>query len=380
MATTFTLKLTDYGTENLIQKGAKSSFVYFSLGDMNTRYDVTAPNTYLSDLMNITGSRVPYTLRKSCQDAIPTVADVTPPSDDQINEQYEQIKYEFYKTDCGDGDFSKQNLNIEVNLHEWFAYLEGLVGSDYSQDTEVSLTIFQGISSILERKNVVDDTWERVNNTENFVSWFDFVSDVDRENYLKMVSKYVESVKGEYRQVDNSFDRFYSPLVTGFARSFMGNNYLEGRPYILSLHPPHMGYVVNGTTNFVNISNMRNADSYDTITPAARINDTVNGIYYLNELRSYKTTDVNGFIASAIWGYKNRLNESLIEGLITLMKNNIEYNYIESEFGVYELPINMRLKTSLNKMNFVGGNLNMKFIYDTNVTPTGLYDNIITVK
>ena len=52
MANNVNLKLTNHGLRKIMSEGAKKSFAFFSLGDMNERYDVsTEPN--LSDINNI---------------------------------------------------------------------------------------------------------------------------------------------------------------------------------------------------------------------------------------------------------------------------------------------------------------------------------------
>lgn len=378
MATQFTLKLTEDGVRNLMTNGAEKTFKFFTIGDMNTRYDVTAQNTYITELMNITGSKLPFTMRKSCGDAIMTAAEVHPKTPEETERSSQQIKYSFYKEECSTGDFSKQNLDVTVNLHEWFAYLEGLVSVDYSQNTPSSLTIFEGIDSVVEKLDIVNNLWYRVDSTEKFTSWFDFVSSVDRENYLKLSSRYILESKGTYTQVDKSFDRFYSPLVFGFGSRIVGNNYIEGSPMTLTLHPPHFGYVVDGNTTFVELNDLQEPSKYKSITPAVKINNNVNGIYYLKEIKDYRTTDINGFSASMIWGYTNRVGQSLVSGLIELLKNSIEFNYNETSLGVYELPVSLKLNTNLVGGKIVGGRLNIVFKYDTNVTPTGLYNDIVT--
>jgi len=83
MANNINLKLTNYGLRKIMTKGAKESFVYFSLGDINELYQVsTEPN--LSNTMNISGSKTLFTARKSCTDAVPTEAQIIEPAMESI--------------------------------------------------------------------------------------------------------------------------------------------------------------------------------------------------------------------------------------------------------------------------------------------------------
>jgi hypothetical protein len=373
--------LTDYGLKSVMEKGVNNTFEFFSLSDMSYMYNVTASNTYLNDLMNFNGLKTQYTFRESCNNAVATFAEVVPPTEEQqIKDQ--RVVYEFYKTDCGTSDFNKQNLNVTVKLHEWFAYLESLVSTEYSQDIEPSLEIFQGIDAFLQEYDVVTDSWTTIDNKQNFTAWYEFASEVDSANYKKINSKFVEfSTDGSFTQTDKAFQRFASPFSFIFDQSYVGNQYLEGKSAFLTFLAWEFGYLVNNNS-FVTVSDLRDPSNYKTIVPAVRQGNERSDIYYLNEFRNFNTMDRNKSMANFIWNYVNVNGESLIEKFITQFKNNIEFNFKETSFGVYELPINFKLKTKIKTVdNFVGGNFSINFIYDTNfVIPFPDKDNVITVE
>ena len=102
-------------------------------------------------------------------------------------------------------------------------------------------------------------------------------------------------------------------------------------------------------------------------------------LYYLKEPSSFKTTDINGFMGQAIWGYCNNKGLPLINGLINKTKNHIEFYFKETSFNKWESNINLRMVFGDNKdMNVLGGNIRYNFVYDKTATISG-YDNIIII-
>lgn len=379
MANDIKLKLTNYGLRRLMTNGAEQTFKYCTLSDMNEIYYVT-PNPELSDIMNITGSKNLFTARKSCIDAVPTIAQVTPPQEETIVKTEQRWLVNFYNKNCGVYDYDKTNLDITINLHEYFNWLEGLVTSGYDEESTPSLKLIQGIDLIKQEQNFINNTWENVDITNKFSASYNFVSDEDRKNYLKFNSKDV-SFEGQVRkQNDKSFNRFYTSLLLGFGVNVEGNYYLEGHNSLVTFQPPQFGYVVNGTTNFVPLNKLSDPSKYKQIKPATILGSAANDLYYLKEPKKFRTQDYNGFIGQAIWGYVNNKGESLIKGMIEKAKNHIEFYFKETSFDKWELPINLRLQVSdTGGLKLVGGNVRYNFVYDPNATILG-YNNILIIK
>ena len=379
MANDIKLKLTNYGLKRLMTNGAEQAFKYFTLSDMNEIYFVTA-NPDLEDIMNITGSKNLFTARKSCIDAVPTIAQVTqPPTESMIKTEQRWI-VNFYNKNCGVFDYEKTNLDITINLHEYFNWLEGVVSSGYTENLQTSLKLIQGINLIKQEQNFVDKTWENIDITNKFAASYTFTSEEDRKNYLKFNSKDVFFENQIRNQVDNSFNRFYTSLLLGFGVNIEGNYYLEGHNSYVTLQPPQFGYVVNGTTNFIPLDKLTDPSKYKTIKPAVILGSGVNELYYLKDSKKYKTKDMNGFMGQAIWGYINNKGESLIKGMIEKAKNHIEFYFKEVSFDKWELPINLKLQVSdTGGLKLVGGDVKYNFIYDNNATILG-YNNILIIK
>lgn len=379
MANNVNLKLTNYGLRRLMSIGAEQSFKYFSLSDMNEIYYVeTDPN--LNDIMNITGSKTLFTARKSCVDAVPTTALVTPPTETTIDRTQQRWLVNYYKSNCGVQDYTKSNLSVTINLHEYFSWLEDVAKtSGYSETLETSLKIIQGVYLNKQEQNFVDKTWSNIDTTSRFVALYDFVTNKDRENYLKFNSKYIQ-YKGQTRtQLDRSFDRFYTSLLLGFGTNIEGSYYLEGHNSYVTFNPPQFGYVINGKTNFVGLETVTNTENYKEITPAVMIGSNPNDLYYLNEPNNFRTLDINGFMGQAIWGYVNSKGQSLITGMIEKAKNHIEFYFEETSFNKWELPINLKLRIpETGGLDVIGGNISYNFVYDTNATLLG-YDNILII-
>ncbi len=381
MANSVNLKLTNHGLRKIMTNGAKESFAYFSLGDMNELYQVsTEPN--LSEIMNVSGSKTLFTARKSCIDSVPTQAQMIEPPIESVTKTAQRWVINFYKQNCGSQDYNKSNLSMSVNLHEYFAWLIDVANnSAYTESLETSINLIQGIYLIKQEQNFVSNIWSNVSTTNNFSLNFRFKSSDDRDNYLKLNSKYVSYNEiGQKTQIDNSFDRFYTSLLFGFGNNIEGGRYLEGHNAFLTFQPPQFGYVVNGKTNFIPLNKMTDPDKYETITPAVILDSNKSGLYYLTTPLSYPTQDINGFMSQAIWGYKNSNGQSLIEGMIAKAKNHIEFYFKETSVDKWELPINANLLVTSNQgdLPVIGGSLSINFVYDLNATLSG-YNNILII-
>ena len=287
----------------------------------------------------------------------------------------------FYKQDCGVNDYTKSNLTMTVNLHEYFAWLTDLVTySAYTENLETSLKLFQGIYLVKQEQDFVTNVWSNMDTTNKFVTSYEFFGDEDKKNYLNFNSKYVSFDNGVRTQSDKSFDRFYTGLLFGFGANIEGNNYLEGHNSFLTFNAPQFGYVVNGLTNFIPFNKMGTASSYKEIRPAALLGS--NGskdVYYLKEPKTYNSVDLNGFMAQAIWGYQNSDEQSLIIGMIEKAKNHVEFYFKETSFDKWEMPINLRLRLNdTGDLPIIGGNVSLNFVYEPNATILG-YNNILIV-
>ena len=379
MANDIKLKLTNYGLKRLMANGAEQAFKYFTLSDMNEIYYVTA-DPDLEDIMNITGSKNLFTARKSCIDAVPTMAQVTTPPTEDITKTEQRWVVNFYNRNCGVFDYEKTNLDITINLHEYFDWLEGVVDSGYTENLQTSLKLIQGVNLMKQEQNFIDKSWENIDITNRFAASYTFISEEDRKNYLKFNSKDVVFENQIRKQIDNSFNRFYTSLLLGFGVNIEGNYYLEGHNSHLTFQPPQFGYVVNGTTNFITLDKLTDPSKYKRIKPAVILGPGADELYYLKDPKKYKTKDMNGFMGQAIWGYINNKGESLIKGMIEKAKNHIEFYFKEVSFDKWELPINVRLQVSdTGGLKLVGGNIKYNFIYDNNATILG-YNNILIIK
>ena len=177
MANSVSLKLTNHGLNKVMSEGAQKSFAYFSLSDMNELYNVSvSPN--LEDIMNITGSKNLFTARKSCIDSIPTTAQVLPPTEEVLVNNEQRWLVNFYKTNCGVWDYDKSNLDITINLHEYFSWLEGLVASGYTETLDTSLVLIDGINLVKQEQNFVDKTWENIDGTSLIAPSYEFVTEL----------------------------------------------------------------------------------------------------------------------------------------------------------------------------------------------------------
>lgn len=380
MANSVSLKLTNYGLRKVMTNGAEQSFKYFSLSDMNELYYVST-NPDLSDIMNITGSKNLFTARKSCIDATPTIAQVIPPPIEELLKTSNRWFVNYYKEDCGTGDFTKSNLSLTINLHEYFAWLiDVATNSGYTENLDLSLTLFQGVYLNKQEQNFIDNTWYNVDSTNRFVATYQFASEEDRKNYLNFNSKYVTFEGTQRNQIDKSFDRFYTSLLLGFGVNIEGSYYLEGHNSFVTFHPPQFGYVVNGLTNFIPLNKLGKPEDYKEIRPAVYLSSNgTNDIYYQKDFTNYKTVDLNKFMANVVWGFQNQKGQSLIVGMIEKAKNHIEFYFKETSFDKWELPINLKLMTNpIENIPMVGGNISYNFVYEPNATLLG-YNNIIIV-
>lgn len=381
MANNVNLKLTNHGLRKIMTSGAKESFVYFSLGDMNELYQVSV-EPELSDIMNVTGSKTLFTARKSCTDSVPTEAQILEPSVESASKVAERWVVNFYKQNCGAYDYTRSNLSMTINLHEYFAWLLDVANNTaYTESLETSLTLIQGMYLVKQEQDFVSNVWSDKLTTNNFSLNLRFKTIEDRDNYLKLNSKYVRySSVGVKTQVDDSFDRFYTSLLFAFGTNVEGAKYLEGHNSLLTFQPPQFGYVVNGTTNFIPLNKMADPNKYESITPAVIIDSTRTGVYYLKEPSRFPTQDLNGFMSQAIWGYKNANGKSLIEGMIEKAKNHVEFYFKETSIDKWELPMSLQLLVTNNPgdLPVVGGNLSFNFVYDANASLLG-YNNILNI-
>jgi hypothetical protein len=330
--------------------------------------------------MNLTGSKLLFTARKSCTDSIPTEAQVLPPPMEEMLKTAQRWVVNFYKQNCGVYDYTKSNLSMTVNLHEYFAWLTDLAqNSGYTETLDTSLRLIQGVYLVKQEQNFVSNVWSNVLTTSNFSLNYRFKTVDDKNNYLKFNSKYVSYMGERTTQTDSSFDRFYTSLLFGFGTNLENGKYLEGHNAFLTFQPPQFGYVVNGTTNFIPVNKMAEPDSYETIRPAVLLGSNRTDVYYLTQPSNFNTTDLNGFMAQAIWGYKNSAGLSLIEGMIAKAKNHIEFYFTETSVDKWELPINFTTYVyNPEDLPVVGGDLSFNFVYDLNATLSG-YNNIINI-
>ena len=379
MANNVNLKLTNYGLNKLMSNGAEKAFTYLSLSDRNEIYHVKS-NPNLNDIGNITGSKSLFTARKSCNDSTPTSAQINPPTDTNMLKTAQRWVVNYYKSNCGVNDYTKSNLYLTINLHEYFSWLTDTATSGYTENLMTSLQLIQGLYLVKQEQNFVNKTWSNIDTTSRFVASYEFINERDRSNYLKFSSKYINYKDNQREQIDKSFDRFYSSLLLGFGTNIEGNYYLEGHNSYLTFGPPQFGYVVNGLTNFIPLNKMGKTEIYDEIRPAVIIGSTtIKDLYYLEEPNMFKTTDLNRFMGQAIWGYINSEKQPLILGMIEKAKNNIEFYFKETSFNKWELPINLRLKLSNDEnLSIIGGNIKYNFVYEPNAPILG-YNNIIKV-
>jgi hypothetical protein len=380
MANSVSLKLTNYGLRKVMTNGAEQSFKYFSLSDMNEIYYVST-NPNLSDIMNITGSKNLFTARKSCIDASPTLAQVTPPPMEELLKTAKRWVVNYYKEDCGVNDFTKSNLTVTVNLHEYFTWLSDVASySAYTENLDLSIMLFQGVYVNKQEQNFVDNTWYNIDTTNKFVASYEFASEQDKANYLSFNSKHVEFNGVQRQQIDKSFDRFYTSLLLGFGANIEGNTYLEGHNSFVTFNVPQFGYVVNGYTNFIPLNKMVDPKLYKEIRPAVYLSSLrTDDIFYLKDSRSYNTTDLNRFMGQAVWGFQNQKGQSLVQGMIEKAKNHIEFYFKETSFDKWELPINLRLLINdPENLPIVGGNISYNFVYEPNATLLG-YNNILII-
>ena len=379
MANKVNLTMTNYGLNKIMSNGAEQTFKYFSLSDMNEIYYVTS-NPNLSDIMNITGSKSLFTARKSCNDSTSTSAQINPPSNTNILKTAQRWVVNYYKNNCGVNDYTQSNLDLTINLHEYFNWLSGTTTSAYTENLMTSLQLIQGLYLVKQEQNFVDKTWSNIDTTSRFVASYEFINEQDKNNYLKLGSKHINYRGDQREQIDKSFDRFYTSLLLGFGSNIEGSNYLEGHNSYMTFGSPQFGYVVNGRTNFIPLNKMGDPKNYKQIRPAVIIGSTtIRDLYYLKEPSQFKTTDLNKFMGQAIWGYVNSENQPLILGMIEKAKNNIEFYFKETSFNRWELPINLRLKLgNTENLEIIGGNIKYNFVYEPNATLSG-YNNIITV-
>lgn len=379
MGNNVSLKLTNYGLNKVMSNGAEQTFKYFSLSDMNEIYYVTTkPN--LTDIMNITGSKSLFTARKSCNDTVPTAAQINPPANTSLLKTAQRWVVNYYKNNCGSNDYTKSNLNLTINLHEYFNWLNSVATSAYTENLNTSLELIQGVYLVKQEQNFVDKAWSNTDTTSRFVASYEFVNKEDKNNYINLGSKYINYNQDQRTQIDKSFDRFYTSLLLGFGTNIEGNNYLEGHNSFLTFAAPQFGYVVNGLTNFIPLNKMVSTDNYKEIRPAVLLgSSTLKDLYYLKEPSQFRTTDLNRFMGQAIWGYINSDNKPLIDGMIEKTKNHVEFYFKETSFDKWELPINLRLKlNNIDDLSVIGGNIKYNFVYEPNATLLG-YNNIIII-
>jgi hypothetical protein len=168
-------------------------------------------------------------------------------------------------------------------------------------------------------------------------------------------------------------------MLMGFGTNIEGNTYLEGHNSFVTFNPPQFGYVVNGLTNFIPFNKMIDPKSYKEIRPAVYLGSNTSDVYYLNEPISYKTNDLNKFMAQAIWGYKNQAGQSLIIGMIEKAKNHVEFYFKETSFNKWESPINLKLLVNdPENLPIIGGKISYNFVYEPSATIFG-YNNILIV-
>jgi hypothetical protein len=287
----------------------------------------------------------------------------------------------YYKENCNVNDFTKSNLTVTINLHEYFSWITDVaLYSAYTENLDLSLKLFQGVYLNKQEQNFIDNTWYNIDSTNKFVASYEFISEQDKSNYLKFSSKYIEFNGSQRQQIDKSFDRFYTSLLFGFGSNIEGNSYLEGHNSFITFNPPQFGYVVNGLTNFIPLNKLTDPNSYKEIRPAVYLSSNgVDDIYSLKEPMTYRTTDINKFMSQAVWGFKNQKGQPLIIGMIEKAKNHVEFYFKETSFNKWELPINLRLLVNdPENLPIIGGNISYNFVYEPSATILG-YNNILIV-
>ncbi len=375
-------RLTPYGHDKILKEGIYSTFINYALEDELQMYNVGAGNDLIDSIGRKTGSHRPYTDDASCLKANVTPINVDTPIDDQLDREGRRAVINIEYSDCAN-PYTKQNLTANIDLAEYFDYLYNLPTVDYVKTVPVSLTIYDTVSYDLQQRKA-DGTWENIDSSEQFVPTLRALPKTV-ENLKKLTSRFnIVDESGAVVYFDKALERFWNPLLFNLLPKSVAGSFIEAQKLVLTPYPGTFGAVVNGNLNFMNFEDLGPTDSYDTIKPAAKINNNTDGIYWMSDnTKTYKVDDENKFAGQMVYNFINKDKKYLIQGLVELMRNSVEFKFTETSFGIYELKLEFeyvldsRVQTSV--ANTVGGRLTLNFIYDTNKATTGLWDNVIEI-
>lgn len=352
--------LTPLGYTELAKVGLINSIKYYSFGDQNEIYSVTAKNDIIPA---ITGEHTQITLA-SCGKADYNGIFPNQPVQSEIVDTRSRVEVNYNRVDCAN-EFNVPNLRLQVNINSW---LNQLLSASYSFNMSDGLTqvLWDYVSAKVQTLDLTVKNYRTTNIVTN--TKFSVVpeTDVDYTNYTLLSPKYVEVFNGkEKRLVNNTGVRYPSPFIFTFTTNNVNGDIVNGTSGLFSLVPGNWGYWANGS--FVSVETVENSDTniWETIYPAVQIGSK---FYYLTNNTSWNTT--NGLI-----GYLLKMTntdgsgESAIQALVTQAILFFKTNGKLSN-GKYELPINFITNVVSKEINnieeVIGNRVSVNFSYDPN--------------
>jgi hypothetical protein len=360
MAEIFT-SLTPKGYEELAKIGLINSVKYYSFGDQNEIYSVTAENNIIP---TITGEHTQVTLA-NCGKADYNGIYPNQPVESEIIDTRSRVEIKYNRIDC-DNEYVVPNLRVQVNINSW---LNSLLSASYSfnMTDRLTQTIWDYVSASIQTLDLTTKNYKTVNLLTN--TKFSYVpeTDVDYYNYTLLSPKYVEVVNGKEKTLVNNTKggRYLSPLVYTLSTTNVNGDFVNGTSGKLSLVPGNWGYWANG--NFVSVETVENGDTnlWETIYPAVQIGTSY---YYLPNNNVWNTT--NGLIGYLL----NMINVNgdggtALNGLITQAILFFKTNGKLSD-GKYTIPINFITNVVSKELNnitdVIGNRVSVSFVYDPN--------------
>jgi len=358
--------LTPKGYERLAKSGLIDTVKYYSFGDQNKIYSVTAENTIIP---TITGEHKQIT-NATCGQADYNGMFANPPVESEIIDARSRVEVNYNRIDC-DNEFVTPNLNLRVNINTW---LNSLLSASYSFNMSETLTqvLWDYVSANIQTLDLTTKNYRTTKTVTN--TKFSYVpeTDVDMIYYKLFSPKYVSVVNGQERHlINNTGSRWQSPFIFTLSTDNVNGDFVNGTSGLLSLVPGNWGYWANN--NFVSVETVENGDTniWETIYPAVQIGSSY---YYLTNNTVWNTPQ--GLIGYLLNTTKtDGSGESAITALVTQAILFFKSNGNLSD-GKYIIPINFItnvISKELNNINeIIGNKVSIEFSYDPNDTTSDI--------
>lgn len=381
------LSMTQHGLNKLTKNGMYNTFVQYTVGEDDYRYDVT--ETPKLDIIRPGGTKKLVTLQNICHFAEgPKPLSKDPIPQKEKDYQGGRVKWVFENTDC-DTNFEGNNIKVTYHLKRWENYLNTLLGKDnYKFENKMNLIGFNNVLAEVQEHDPSTYTYKTKKEVENIRFNYKFETQEDCDKYLALNSSTVVAKSGRRELVQNVATRRTSNLQLMF-------HSVDGKPgyfdnLIFTLVPANFGYVAKQTTDktegfnvghFVDtktIESMSQAqlnEKYRVILPACMAAPTSANadLFYFDDTDNAYGKSIDGLPTYAYQYVSAVDGSSLLERLLTKMKLKVQTLFTETgpATNVWEYGFKFKIDNKVvDNVTYerpnqrIGGHVEVNFVYD----------------